>query len=560
MKRLLVLVTFGVLKLSAQQMELRSNVTIQRSADEATGTASIEGTVINDVTNAPVKKAQVHLSGPLRHMVSPAVTDATGHFAFTHLDAGSWFVQASHSNFDMNRGLILGDNHKQVTVTADQHVSGVELRLTPMGSISGSLIDEFGDPAAGCQVGAVSMANGANRRPRQQWAANSDDRGEYQIADVPAGRYFVFERCPGALAAPHGFLPRGDPRTPSLAFVPEFYGGTPGLTGATSVLVHPGAEARGIDFRVKTVAASSMEIRLASTQPYDPKSVQVTIRPVDAPMWGFPAFLDFKTGMFRSQPVAPGSYTITADVFNNPRLHGETTVNIGKGAPATAEVDLAAPMSVAGTLHMDTEEQAERGGPLQVMLQPLADWYGSELPQTTVNKDGSFTLPNVVVGRWRLQVMNTQASVRSATFGDREISPGGFDIVPGAAGPLYVVLTSKRMQTAVRVTGVENGTQAQVVAWPKDAEAGDPYQQFSAMVEGGSSVANLSVPPGSYRVYALESTQPWAIAQDPALWAAIADRGKLVEAKDDAGAAEVNVTVDLITRDEVKRALDRALQ
>ncbi len=61
---------------------------------------SIRGTVVNEVTGAPVKKADVALSktdGPWPQ--SSAVTDASGGFSFSDLPAGRYRLRADHADY-----------------------------------------------------------------------------------------------------------------------------------------------------------------------------------------------------------------------------------------------------------------------------------------------------------------------------------------------------------------------------------------------------------------------------------------------------------------------------
>jgi hypothetical protein len=469
---------------------------------------------------------------------------------------------AAHPNFDMNRSMVLGDNQKQVTVTADQHAAGADLRLMPFAGIAGTVIDENGDPVEGCQMMALSAWSTKRAMRRAQWSAVTDDRGEYHLGNLPAGRYYIYERCQMTIGAAHGFMARSDPRTPNLAFVPEFYGGTPTLTGASPVLLRPGAEARGIDFQLKMVAAVHVMISVSATEPgADPRSVTVMLNPAEQQLWGYAGRYNPATGTFMTPPVTPGSYRIVAQSQQGPELYGQTTVDInGQTVPATAQLELDSPLSISGTVHVDSDQQAEGGGPLQIALQPVGEFYRSKSPMASVvGRDGGFAVGNVLPGRWRVQMMNTGEEVRSATFGDHEISPEGFEIPAGGGGPLNVVLTSKQVQLTVAVSGMDKARQAEIMAWAKDGDPteGTMQRSFGVSAQG---TATVTLPPGSYRIYAIESNSPWAIASDPALLHAIADRGKVVEAKDNAAGATSSLSLDLITRDDLRSALDREVQ
>src|SRR6266699_938074 len=71
--------------------------------DQATGKASIEGSVLDAITHEPVKKATVALNG---RMGLFAVTDASGHFAFRQLPAGQYNLFANSEKYPPLQGTI----------------------------------------------------------------------------------------------------------------------------------------------------------------------------------------------------------------------------------------------------------------------------------------------------------------------------------------------------------------------------------------------------------------------------------------------------------------------
>ena len=103
-------------------------------------TASIEGTIFDDISNEPVRKAQVTLVSP--SVQTSAITDALGRFAFRNLADGSYVLRAAREGFDEMRGIEFEDSLRPINLTPDQHVTGADLRLVPNGAISGHLADE----------------------------------------------------------------------------------------------------------------------------------------------------------------------------------------------------------------------------------------------------------------------------------------------------------------------------------------------------------------------------------------------------------------------------------
>src|SRR5690242_8187330 len=103
-----------------------------------TGHGLIEGTVINEVTHEPVRKAQVMLGSA---NTPPAVTDATGRFAFRSLGPGTYWLQASHPLFPQpTRVMQLGPHN--ITLGQDEQKHDLVIALTPGATISGSVLDE----------------------------------------------------------------------------------------------------------------------------------------------------------------------------------------------------------------------------------------------------------------------------------------------------------------------------------------------------------------------------------------------------------------------------------
>ena len=48
---------------------------------------------------------------------------------------------------------------QQVTVAEEQHVQDVALKLLPLGTVSGHVLDEDGDPIVGAQIGVLSQSD-----------------------------------------------------------------------------------------------------------------------------------------------------------------------------------------------------------------------------------------------------------------------------------------------------------------------------------------------------------------------------------------------------------------
>ena len=166
-----------------------------RAQQPAAKPGSIEGNVANAVTGEPVKKAVVTLQnlGPqpnqTRVVNKTALTDAAGHFRFDAVEPGSYQVAADRDGFKPSfqaRGARV-----PVPVAEDQHVEDVSLRMLPLATVEGHVFDDDGDPLIRANVAPLQYSYDQGRKQLTTAGfANTNDRGEFQIANLPPGRYY----------------------------------------------------------------------------------------------------------------------------------------------------------------------------------------------------------------------------------------------------------------------------------------------------------------------------------------------------------------------------------
>src|SRR5437868_356198 len=111
----------------AQSLVISGPITGPQQPLSPTGNGSIEGTVINEVTREPVRKAQVALGSA---NTLPAVTDATGRFAFRNLGPGTYWPQASHPLFPQPTS-VMQARPVSVTLGQDEQKHDLVIALTP---------------------------------------------------------------------------------------------------------------------------------------------------------------------------------------------------------------------------------------------------------------------------------------------------------------------------------------------------------------------------------------------------------------------------------------------
>ena len=292
------------------------------------GTAMIVGRVVDGTTGRPVPGAIVSLGGgtiteapvtPATPGAAPsgppprprAMTNASGQFVFRKLPKGSFTLNAAKPGYAEGAYGRRRPGGSLATLKLDlgERVSDVTIPLWKNGAISGTVVDEAGEPLIGVSLRAFERGLAAGRRVLMQQAfATTDDRGAYRFAGLRAGEYVVAfvgreatvpiavaeqmrqpstpndpasqalmrERMalggmtafPGsAMAIQVGDVVRqidpslpvapdaGD-KGPVFIYPTQFYPGVAGVARATVVKVGSGQERQNVDFAIHPVRAS----------------------------------------------------------------------------------------------------------------------------------------------------------------------------------------------------------------------------------------------------------------------------------------------------------------
>ena len=203
----------------------------------APGTGIIVGQVVDAATGKGVSSAVVTLAGARRVM-----TTADGRFAFRNLPAGSHTLTAAKSSYiDGAFGMRRPGGPTLPIVLADGERRGdLTIWLSKHGAISGTIVDEAGEPLVGIQVTAVRRSmTGGRRRFAPGGTGTTDDRGIYRIGRLVPGDYVV------AMATSQVSIPvstarlyedgmmTGDPNRNGLLQAMFQIGGTPVMTVGT---------------------------------------------------------------------------------------------------------------------------------------------------------------------------------------------------------------------------------------------------------------------------------------------------------------------------------------
>jgi hypothetical protein len=169
-------------------------------APDAPRPASIAGRVVDADSGRPIAGVVVTPAGSavLTSAAAPlpprALTNGQGEFVLRDLGEGTAFFTAAKSGYAnaTYKQRRPGGSGQGVRVDAGQRITGIEIRMWKHAAISGTVVDEAGDPAVGIRVQAFARWFVAGRKRFTPDAVGlTDDRGIYRIASLTPGDYTV---------------------------------------------------------------------------------------------------------------------------------------------------------------------------------------------------------------------------------------------------------------------------------------------------------------------------------------------------------------------------------
>jgi protocatechuate 3,4-dioxygenase beta subunit len=280
--------------------------------------ARVEGYVFDADTGLPLANATVRLAGGPTPRATAA--DDSGRFELAVLAPGRYLLTAVMAGYAIGTfgQRSPADAPRSIELKAGVTRTQADIRLTPLGSVSGRIADEDGRPLPGVQVQAVRrpLAGGdllgarvAGRGP----TGTTDSNGEYRIRDLTAGSYDVIAVPPRLKMGLPGARPSSDEaaRQP----VPTFYPGVMVAGEAHIVRVELGTETiASFGLRRSRLANISGTVLDSRGRPAADVIVQLDHDSVQLPIAAAATSFSEVTadGQFVLRDVPPGEYHLDA--------------------------------------------------------------------------------------------------------------------------------------------------------------------------------------------------------------------------------------------------------
>ncbi len=452
-----------------------------------TRTCSIDGSVINSVTRAPVPRARIYLAAAGEENFS-ATTDAAGKWSVPHSPCGKLSVFAEHFGFlEKESG---GTPPAALVLSAEAPLRDVSIEITPQSVISGKVLDENGDPLPGAEVALARLGVSKGVRGiRMRVTATSNDLGEYRFSTLAAGRYIICAtghgvgRIPGTLEGrcfPGAAL---DPAAPSMS-------------------VSAGNEAL-VDLRL----AAYSRVTVRGTVSGFPPKTPVTIALFPRELFGADSANEFELttvagpdGKFTLRRVPPGAYRAIARTDEQDRKRSRL-IPLSVGNQDVEDVTL--PMEQAAVIQGTVKVLSVSGKkfitPFDLVMRALSGIQFSD--RMVWNEDKTaFSIYGVMPEDYRLEFpsMPPPFYVKSVVYGNRDVIGSDVTVPPGITD-LEITVSDD----SGSVEGDVSGHGAPASAWVLLLREGS--QPHEMRTDNKGHFAMGGIPPGDYTIFAWPS-------------------------------------------------------
>lgn len=412
------------------------------------GEGTIHGRVLSD-RGQPVSRGRITLHSALGVARWQAITGAQGHFRFEGIPAGSYFLSMSHPRYVEARPKTGGLVETSRTVSIGPvEVVQVDFTAVRGGAITGTIVDRFGEPIPDVSVRAYRYTMRGDRRtlvPAESKSCQSNDLGQYRVANLPSGRYVV-------AADYRGELPQDtELGRERFGYAETWYPGHRSATRAQTLRVSAGQDRVGIDFVLEPTTFVEVSGAVVTSSGHPARGAEVIVRPAGELETTTAVTAGTRTsasGAFAVPNLPPGDYLVSArtstrddgprDVEEKrPPEYGQSRVSVGNHSLHGVSIHLRPGTSLAGQV------TADQLLPTRLTALLLPDDAAARSYRAPISARGDFAV-TVGPGRYRLRMAGLPDNwvIERAWLGALDVSSSSFAISAAQPRTLTVRLSS----------------------------------------------------------------------------------------------------------------------
>jgi hypothetical protein len=497
--------------------------------------AVVAGTVTKDPGSEPLKKALIELIAESQNSGGnyTALSAADGGFRIENIVPGRYRLFVERTGYQEIDKQHLRSEGRVLTLSAGLELHDLVIRLQAAAVVEGRVTDEDGDPMPEAQVAVLRQTFVSGRSHWEQAGAErTNDLGEYRIAGLAAGNYFVSVTPPpdfrsliettGNVPAPEIHSGPPSEKPVPTAYQTTYYPGTRDRGQAASIQLHAG-DSFPVNFSLAPSPSLSIRGSVVNLPPGSSAAIMLQSRDFNLVLNGAEVHKD---GSFEIRDVSPGAYTILATLDNVAvPMMARQSLQIAESVEGLRLAPQAGG-TIYGRLRMETNGNSQPDPSQMFLLLRSSDsdsdgdsdngsfssiTVGARFSNVAhVNGDGSFEWKNMPAGNYAVQISQSSAMpdwfLKSVTTGGRDVGDSGFSVNGGATNLALVASANGAVAEGLASNQQDEPVaDAVVVAVPETRFRSHPDRYRKALTDQSGRFTLRGLPSGDYTLFAWES-------------------------------------------------------